>query len=224
MIEIVSATRLSKSDFYSKSALGISLQRLRFDRRLVPHITFNNQRGLPTIYNDRIISADGNDALIFIHDDVWIDDYFLSERVIEGLQQYDVIGVAGNRRRVKNQPAWAFIDTKFTQDDKSNQSGSVAHGNVPFGPVYYFGTVPVACELLDGVFIAVKKSALLSKGVMFDPRFDFHFYDLDFCRSARERGLRLGTWAICLTHQSTGAFGSKQWTESYRTYIEKWGD
>ena len=99
MIEIVSATRLSQNDFYSKSALGISLQRLRFDRRLVPRITFNNQCGLPTVYNNRIISADSNDALIFIHDDVWIDDYFLSERVIEGLQEYDVIGVAGNRRR-----------------------------------------------------------------------------------------------------------------------------
>jgi GT2 family glycosyltransferase len=224
MIEIVSATRLSENDFYNKSALGISLRRLNFDHRIVPRITFNNQRGLPTIYNDGISKADIDSMLVFIHDDVWIDDYFLSERVIEALQKYDMIGVAGNRRRIKNQPSWAFVDTKFTWDDKSNLSGSVSHGMMPFGSVSYFGPVPVDCELLDGVFIATKKSVLVSKGVIYDPRFDFHFYDMDFCRSARECGLRLGTWAICITHQSGGAFGTKQWTESYLTYIKKWRD
>jgi hypothetical protein len=224
MIEIVSATRLSENDFYNKSALGISLRRLAFDRRLVQRITFNNQRGLPTIYNDRISAADNNDMLIFIHDDVWIDDYFLSERVIEGLQKYDIIGVAGNRRKVKNQPGWGFVDSKFTEDDKSNLSGSVAHGKFPFGNVHVFGAVPADCELLDGVLIAAKKSVLVSKEVMFDPQFNFHFYDMDFCRSARECGLRLGTWAICITHQSLGGFGTKQWTESYLAYKEKWRD
>jgi GT2 family glycosyltransferase len=222
-IEIVSATRLSENDFYNKSALGISLRRLGFDRRLVPRITFNNQCGLPGIYNESISAADNDSLLTFIHDDVWIDDYFLADRVIDGLQKYDVIGVAGNRRRVKNQPSWFFKDT-ITPDGSSNVTGSVAHGKTPFGPVSFFGPVPTDCELLDGVFIAAKKSILVSKGVKFDPRFDFHFYDLDFCRSARACGLRLGTWSICLTHQSGGAYGSKQWTESYHAYMEKWHD
>ena len=41
-------------------------------------------------------------------DDVWIDDIFFSQRISEGLQTFDAIGVAGNRRRVRNQPAWAI--------------------------------------------------------------------------------------------------------------------
>jgi len=162
---------------------------------------------------------------VFVHDDVWIDDYFLADRVIEGLKSYDVIGVAGNRRRVQNQPAWAFktlIDGKFTWDDRPNLSGSIAHGAHPFGAISFFGSVPAECELLDGVFLAAKKSTLTDKSTLFDPNFDFHFYDMDFCRSARKNGLRLGTWPICLTHQSGGAFNSPSWREKLLMYRNKW--
>jgi GT2 family glycosyltransferase len=84
--------------------------------------------------------------------------------------------------------------------------------------------VPASCELLDGVFMAVRRSTLIGKDVFFDPRFDFDFYDMDFCRTAREKGLRLGTWAVSLTHQSSGKFGTKRWTENYRKYLDKWTD
>lgn len=120
------------------------------------HITFTNQRGLPEIFNERIAAQSSSEILVFIHDDVWIDDYFLADRVIEGCKSYDVIGVAGNRRRVPKQPAWAFVDEKFTWDDRSNLSGSVAHGTQPFGAISFFGAVPPECELLDGVFLAKK--------------------------------------------------------------------
>lgn len=222
MIEIVSATRKSEDEFRKNSALGISLQRLAEDTRLVAHVAFENRRGLPDVFNERILALDDREILVFVHDDVWIDDYFIADRVIEGLDRYDVIGVAGNRHRVQGQPAWAFIDDKFTWDDKSNLSGRIAHGSHPFGAVSVFGSTPAGCELLDGVFLAARKSTLKTSGVLFDPRFDFHFYDMDFCRSVREKGLRLGTWPICLTHQSGGAFGSPAWVEKYRMYRGKW--
>ncbi len=224
MIEIVSATRLSESEFWSKSALGISLQRLAQDTRLVARIAFENQCGLPDVFNARINTPEEHEILVFIHDDVWIDDYFLADRVINGLKAFDVIGVAGNRRRVQNQPAWAFLGQgdKLAWDTKNNLSGSVAHGNQPFGAISVFGALPAECELLDGVFLAARKSRLKITQVQFDPHFDFHFYDMDFCRSARTNGLRLGTWPICLTHQSGGAFGSPQWHEKYRLYLDKW--
>lgn len=223
MIEIVSATRLSQEEFWTTSALGISLKRLAYDARLVPQISFSNRRGLPEIYNERITAAGGHEMLVFVHDDVWIDDFFLADHVKHGLGVFDIIGIAGNRRRVANQPAWTFIDDKFTWDDRSNLSGCVAHGKQPFGPIAAFGPVPAECELLDGVFLAAKKSTLMTKGVIFDPRFDFHFYDMDFCRSAREKGLRLGTWNIALTHQSGGAFNSDPWLEKRDAYRSKWG-
>jgi predicted O-linked N-acetylglucosamine transferase (SPINDLY family) len=222
MIEIVGATRLSEDEFWKKSALGLSLQRLSQDPRLVARIAFENRRGLPDVFNARIQAQEDHDILIFMHDDVWIDDYYLADRVIDGLRVYDVIGVAGNRRRVQNQPGWAFVDDKFIWDSKGNLSGSIAHGRDPFGKVIVYGSAPADCELLDGVFLAARKSTLMDNEVLFDPRFDFHFYDMDFCRNARTKGLRLGTWPLCLTHQSGGAFSSPAWVEKRRMYQEKW--
>lgn len=225
MIEIVSATKFSEADFWNQAALGISLRRLQADRRLAAHIAFANGRGLPLVYNARIAAADGAEILAFIHDDVWIDDCFVADRIIDGLRAFDVIGVAGNRRRIPRQPAWAFVGhDPFTWDDKVNLSGRVAHGKLQAGTIAWFGDVPAPCELLDGVFLAARKEVLTAQGVQFDPLFTFQFYDLDFCRMARQRGLRLGTWPICLTHQSAGAFGTPAWNAAYRAYLEKWGD
>lgn len=223
MIEIVSATRLSVEDFGGRSALGRSLRRLAFDARLSAAIAFVNRLGLPHVYNSRIATPDGSDFLVFIHDDVWIDDHFFADRVIEALARFDVIGVAGNRRRVDGQPSWAFVSPQLQPDDSANLSGAVAHGRQPFGAVSWYGPSPAECELLDGVLIAARRSALLARDVRFDPRFDFHFYDLDFCRSARERGLSLGTWPIAITHCSGGSFGSVSWQQGYEAYIGKWG-
>ena len=223
MIEIVSATRRTASDFASNSALGQSLRRLGFDARLKASLAFANRAGLPTVFNSRILAADSSEVLVFMHDDVWIDDHFFADRVIEGLRSFDVVGVAGNRRRVPGQPAWAFVDTNFTWDEPSNLSGSVAHGSQPWGTVSAFGPVPQECELLDGVLLAARKTLLLAHHLLFDPRFSFHFYDMDFCRSARQASLRLGTWPIAITHQSGGAFGNAAWQQHYAAYLAKWG-
>ncbi|RZA27464.1 MAG: hypothetical protein EOP92_41730 [Lysobacteraceae bacterium] len=224
MIEIVSATRLSEADFWTRSALGNSLRRLGHDRRLVTRVAFDNRRGLAEVYNARLLAADSAECLVFVHDDVWLDDAFLADRILDGLQRFDVIGVAGNRRRLAGQTAWAFIDDRFTWDQRANLSGCVGHGKQPFGPLSWFGPSPAECELLDGVLLAARKPALAAASVRFDPRFDFHFYDVDFCRSARAAGLRLGTWPIAITHESGGAFGTAQWNAKRREYLEKWRD
>ena len=57
----------------------------------------------------------------------------------------------------------------------------------------------------------------------FDERFDFHFYDLDFCRQAELRNVRLGTWTISVVHQSRGVLGTSGWRAAYASYLEKWG-
>ncbi len=227
MIEIISATRLSQDDFWSRSALGLSLKRLSGDKRLVPHIAFANQRGLPDVFNERIQATQADDTLVFVHDDVWLDDFFLADRLLDGLRVFDAIGIAGTRRRLKGQPAWLFAGRnaqgKFVWD-KAFLSGTVGHGARPFGTLSHFGPVPAACELIDGVFMAVRRTVLADAGVAFDPRFKFHFYDMDFCRSIRAAGLRLGTWPVALTHQSGGAFGTPSWEQALALYRRKWPD
>lgn len=223
-IEIISATRLNEHDFWESSPLGISIRRLSKDARFRSHIAFSNKRGLPGIFNERIATARHDDILVFVHDDVWIDDYFLGDRLNEGLAQYDVLGVVGNRRRLPSQVAWPFVDKKFTWDEPENLSGVVAHGQYPFGELSIFGASPAACELLDGVFLAANAGRLKQHKITFDIRFDFHFYDMDFCRSARKNGMKLGTWPICLTHQSEGNFNTEAWQKKCNLYLKKWGD
>ncbi len=193
------------------------------DASLVARVTMANTRGLPTVYNEALHQAGEDNIVVFMHDDVWIDDYFLGPRLVEALKVYDLVGIAGNRRRVPEQPSWAFVDSKLTWDARENLSGMIAFGKSPFGRIQYFGPVPAACELLDGVFLAARKSVLAEHGLQFDPRFSFHFYDLDFCRAARQKGLKLGTWPICMTHESHGAFTTPEWLSAYRIYVDKWG-
>jgi predicted O-linked N-acetylglucosamine transferase (SPINDLY family) len=222
-VQIVSATRMTEQEFWSKAALGLSLKRhLQQDARLSAHVCFDNTRGLSEIFNDSILQAEDDAVMVFIHDDVWIDEANFADTVLAGLEIFDVIGVAGNKRRLPNQPAWPFVDLKFTWDDKQNLSGRVAHGQQAFGAISDYGPVPAACELLDGVFLAAKNSVLKSANVYFDPQFDFHFYDLDFCRTATSAGLQLGTWLVNLTHQSGGAFGTQRWQDKYQLYMRKW--
>ena len=228
-VEIVSATRDDKEAFWTRAPLGLSLRRLESDQRLSHSIVFENQTGLGEFYNLRI-NASSADILVFVHDDVWIDDFFLTDRVAHGLDHFDVIGVAGNQRRVPRQPSWAFTvydsTGNFAWDDPINLSGGIAHGMVPSGSVGYYGAMPVACELLDGVLLATRRSTLVKAGVYFDPIFRFNFYDMDFCRAARSKNLRLGTWQIAITHQSggdgAGGFGSIEWQNAFSSYLKKW--
>ena len=165
----VSATRLAESEFDRESALARSLARVAEFSPFVLAAAYENSRPLPEIFNRAIDAAGPDDTIVFVHDDVWIDDYFIAQRVAEGLDAFDVIGVAGNRRRVDGQPAWLFVDERLNWDDRSNLSGSVAHGVNPLGPVSSFGPAPVECALLGGGFIRARRSTLGPKGGQFGP-------------------------------------------------------
>jgi len=218
-VEIVSATRLGPDDFNADAPLGQSLGRLHFDRRLKARIFLNNTLGLPLVYNQRIQSPSGPDVTVFIHDDVWIEDPFFVDRIVEGLDHFDIVGVAGNQRRAPHQPSWHMREDRSL--DRDNLSGSVSHGR-PFGAIRHFGPSGIECELLDGVLLAARRTRLWKAGVRFDPAFTFDFYDMDFCRTARAHGLRLGTWPIAISHRSAGNFASKEWEAARLRYFDKW--
>ena len=225
MIEFVTATRSTAEQFKSSTALGRSLLRLRYNPTIASRVATENTTGLPTIYNRAIDADNEHDILVFVHDDVFIDDFFIGQRIVEGLKTFDVIGLAGTRRRLPGQHIWASVAEQGLTFDKKYLSGMLGYlvKDDPF-TVRTYGPAPAACELLDGVFLAARKSKLREAGVRFDERFTFHFYDLDFCRAARNAGLRLGTWPIAVTHESGGAFSSPSWHEAKAAYFDKWGD
>lgn len=219
-VQLISATRATQAEFTQKTWLGASLQRLAFDKRIRAQVAFENRAGLPQVYNAGLAACADEDIAVFLHDDVRIDDFHLADRLAEALQRYDVVGVVGNRRRLPNQPGWGFVDDQGRWDATENLCGAVAHGEA--GRVTRFGESPADCELLDGLLLAARVDRLRAAGVQFDPRFRFHLYDLDFCRSARAAGLRLGCWPLAVTHQSAGNFDAA-WREALPLYFGKWG-
>ena len=223
-LRIVSATRLTEFEFWRASALGKSLKLWRSNPSISVTVQFENTEGLPHVYNQQFCAEKEADALLFVHDDIWIDDPEWLPKIMVALQRFDIVGVAGDTRRSPRQPAWLFSKLESEQFvwDHPYLSGAVAHGQLPKGPVSVYGPAPARCELIDGAFIAVRREFAQNGSVFFDERFDFHFYDLDFCRTARRAGLSIGTWPISLTHQSDGAFGSPSWRAGYERYLNKW--
>lgn len=222
-IRFVIATRVSESDFFSQTASGRSLS-LHLSDELEIRLFPENTLGLSAVYNQAIREAVSNPAiLVFAHDDIHFLDFFLPNRIKEGLQQFQVIGLAGNRRRVANQPSWAFIDNQFTWDSKANLSGIVAHGNdFPPKNLSNFGPSRQRVVLLDGLLFASHSETLIQNQLFFDEQFKFHFYDLDFCRLAESKSIICGTWDLSVIHNSGGNFGSLEWLQSYKTYLSKW--
>ncbi len=222
---MVAATRVAPGPFMESTPLGRSMRRMSYDQRLEARPAFNNRAGLPAVYNRQISEENREKILLFVHDDVWLDDCFVYDRLQEALKVFDIVGLAGNTRRLPRQPAWGFsTEVPFVPEERRFLSGIVADGDLPFGKPSRYGPTGLACRMLDGVFLAARCGTLLDSGVRFDERFAFDFYDIDFCRSAEAAGLRMGTWPIAITHASLGKFGSPAWHAGLKAYREKWGD
>ena len=222
---LVVATRESEGGFYTSTATGRSIQ--AFGRGPFElHLFSNNKEGLPKVYNSVIDQVeDPETLLVFAHDDLHVLDYFWHMRLYEAAQRFHVVGLAGNKRRVPGQPSWAFTDASFSWDIAENLSGVVGHGTgFPPTNLSVFGPPRQAVKLLDGLLLAVSAKTLQDHQLAFDERFDFHFYDMDFCRQVETKGLTCGTVDLPLIHESGGSFNTDAWRSAYQTYLAKWGD
>jgi len=228
MLRLVTATRRSQADFMARSLLGQCLPRLGQFQALGLHLAHSNTRPLAEVYNEAIDAAGADDVLVFVHDDVLIDDWMLSQRLHDGLAAFDVLGVAGNRRVQPRQVAWYLQPAANGQTaapwDHGHLSGAIHHGaGAGLEQLSLYGPSPSPVRLLDGVFLAASAARLKGSGVRFDPALGFHFYDLDFCLSAHRAGLRLGTWPIAITHESRGgSINTQAWRDARAVFLNKW--
>jgi GT2 family glycosyltransferase len=231
-VTVVSASKVQADAFLRATYLGRSLS--RFPPENVPKLFVRAGNGasdtvplgLAQFYNSAIEQANDDDILLFVHDDVYLHDWFLPQRLIEALQHWDVVGLAGSANPDPRFPAWGLqfdADLRpLTFQDGIVQSGAVNHHDYSVPAPHVFGPTPMRCVLLDGLFLAVRARSLRSTGVRFDEQFTFHLYDLDFCRAAGAAGLSLGTWPISVTHESPGAYDTEAFREAARRYLAKW--
>lgn len=244
MLRLVSATRLSEAEFWCSSFLGRSLRAMPSELRPELALRFDNVgercMGLAAYYNRALDSCPESRQLLFVHDDVYLHDPFLALRVLEALRKSDVVGLAGSRNSDLSQPSWCLaFDSELNglgwqSSENLVLSGAVSHcpslplagGPPPLQTHITYGPLETRCDLLDGVFLAVRPERLSARGgyglVRFDERFDFHLYDLDFCRTCSSRGLALRTMAYAVTHASGGAFCTPGWKHAARAYLGKW--
>ena len=222
-IMLVCATRKSREEFKKCAPLFASLKKLQASpRKVTSRITYQNRLGLGTIYNRYLKTRHEDKILVFVHDDVRIEDLFFVEKLNEAFKKFDVVGLAGNKEPDINYLSWF--------DQRRPLTGFVAHRVTEQPARFYcptvfvssYGPSPAECGLLDGLFIAVNTENIISCDVKFDEQFDFHFYDLDFSLSCLSKGLRLGTWPIWVVHQSGGSLNSPEWKKAAKLYRDKW--
>ena len=165
-------------------------------------VFYENKRGLSTCYNEAIRDCQQN-FIVFIHDDIFINDMYIFDKLSVAFGNAHIVGLAGadlvNLKDDAN--GWWHIDRK-------HQSSCVLHTHKDSRvetPIFPPVTQQfVKCMVMDGLFLGCNVQALKEKQVWFDEQFTFDGYDFDFCLNAREKGLVLMTWAIMVTHCSLG--------------------
>lgn len=230
-VRIVTATTLTLEDFHNESYLGRSLAAIPTALRPRLSVFADNKgpsaRGLTSVYNQALNDAEPGEILVLLHDDVHLHDWYIASRAREAMQHFDIAGIAGSVRGTLAEPSWCWIfdealERTAKQPDR-NLSGSVNHGDPTQQPkVRVFGRTPTTCQIIDGVLMIVDAERARAAGVRFDEQFRFHFYDLDFCRTALQAGMRIGTWPISVTHGSRGAYDSDAFRKQARVYLDKW--
>jgi len=65
----------------------------------------DNTAGLSINYNNTIAKyQDDFDYIIFLHDDVYVDDFNICNKLIKAHKQYDIVGLAGGINPVLQEP------------------------------------------------------------------------------------------------------------------------
>lgn len=175
---------------------------------------WNNTKGLSEVYNSFITEKYKDHIMVFVHDDVYLDDRLVLEKLHAAHEVYDIVGLAGCKDPVvKSPPLWHVMAPK------ENLRGFVSH-ELPQGiSMANFGPTRTSVDLIDGLFMSVDVSKLLESGVRFDEEFTFHFYDLAFCLRAKEH--TIGVWDIFVRHEGTGQ-PDATWHSLQERFIEKY--
>lgn len=217
-VVICSATNYSQKEFEEKSPLYRSLLCDLISQPENIDIKYENKEGLSKVYNDFILKYKDLDIiLVLIHHDVSIDDFFRNYKLIQAVEQYDIVGLAGTKKYKVSSPC------VWNNSPKEDWSGAVAHQNNGKIWVTTYGKMPERCMIVDGLFLALNLKSIVNKDHKFDEQFTFHHYDLDFCIQANMKGLKVGTWPIWVTHHSIGEYrNNKEWEKNEKLFIEKY--
>jgi len=215
-ITIGFSTRKHSSEFIEQINLTAGIDNVEIIEKIN-----NGEKSLNEVYNE-IIEESSNDIVVLCHDDILFEKKYWAKRVLEHFTKnsdYGILGVAGTSYFPTNGVWWKIqsemIGLVYHQNDGKKW---LSEYNKPFGDKIMNSVI------VDGLFIAIKKSNLKH---YFDEEFSgFHFYDISFCMRNFLDGVKVGTISnVPLTHLSIGMTNEKweynriQFLEKYRTYL-----
>ena len=187
-------------------------------------IHYNNRSGLSSTYNKAIDNSTDFDFVVFVHDDVLINDHQFFSKVINS--KFDVIGNVGGLQYITPED-WKTRPFLWTEACRGKASGFVLHKHPNHSDVFIpssFGLSPLPCVWLDGQMLILNKKAILS-GLRFCEDYTFDFYDGALCFMARKMGLKVGTAPILATHESCGQgmmAHREEYLKAQRKFISTW--
>ena len=214
-----------------KSILNNSIAQLNLDFRYFRYLQFShNNKSIAANYASiKLDKYEDDDIFVFVHDDVIINCADFTKRIESGLQNYDVVGVAGICEAKIDSPALWHLMKPYPNAPVLR--GCVAHPVVnkvlteSQNQFYYtsFGPIPAQVILADGVLLATTKRVL--QKVNFDDTNParYHFYDLDFTLNCSINKLKVGVCDIPIIHMSHGLEEREgEWEEGASWFLNKY--
>lgn len=216
---IVICTKAKTLEEFSQRPIYQSLQKQCENNSSIDFYLFkDNQKGLSVCYNE-ILSNDKylNDTVLFVHDDVVLEDLFLYEKLINS--PYSITGLAGAKsfNKLVDKLAWHLAAQPHAY------VGEVAHFKEDQVWTTKFGPTNSRALTLDGLFLSCKVRDLIEKELQFDEEFSFHFYDLAFCLRANDKKVTCGVLPIRVIHYGLGdSMLTPEWEEANIKFKQKY--
>ena len=196
-----------------QSSIGIDYEVICVDNR-------NDKKGISEVYNEAAKRATFN-ILCFVHEDVFIhsNNWGISLLKVLSDEAIGLVGVSGTIYKSNYPSVWSACDQSFYR------SNTIQHFKSEEQPVISiinpFNRAVEEVAVLDGVFLATKKSIFDS--YFFDEKIfkNFHCYDLDISFNIGTDFRIIVTYDILLEHFSEGSL-NRSWVEDSIKLHEKW--
>lgn len=159
----------------------------------------------------RGLSRARGELLLFCHDDIAVHAPNFADRLLNRLQSFDLVGVAGSTQL--HGEGWLYSRWPHMH----GQVGMLTPQGITVTAHHMQGAATPAPLVLDGMFLACHRH--VAEQLEFDAEtFDgWHLYDFDFSYRAWKAGLRT---AVChdllVSHASSGGFDAV-----WRTYADR---
>lgn len=226
MIAIVSCTQLAD---YKQTLLYKSLAKLdsnrdcSFTEKLLNklHFVTQNKTGLPEVYNEFLDKS--FTQVLFVHDDIWIDDAGFLSKLEEGHKKYDIIGVAGGLTPTLKAPAlWHIMCGGFQGGNLRGFAGHYLSDNTT--SITNFGPSPSRVAIIDGAFMSVNVTKTSKVDWKFNENYTFHHYDISSCIDANKKQLKIGVVPILTYHNSPGLrdINDKVFNENQAKFLKEY--